>query len=118
MARLAPYTLGEAITGPKVMGTGLVFAGAVSAPMFGPHQKPPAPRTAVSLAPLCTALHPGDDVFFAAEVSQSQLPWASWHEKRGGCYEVGVGMELREKKAKRERGEYKNSIRIVISYKT
>ena len=45
---LAPYTLGEAITGPKVMGTGLVFAGAVSAPIFGPHQKPPAPRLSMS----------------------------------------------------------------------
>ncbi|CAL1134054.1 unnamed protein product [Cladocopium goreaui] len=38
---LAPYTLGESITSAKVMGTGLVFAGAVSAPMFGPHHKPP-----------------------------------------------------------------------------
>ncbi|CAK9065151.1 unnamed protein product [Durusdinium trenchii] len=38
---LAPYTLGESISSAKVMGTGLVFAGAVSAPMFGPHNKPP-----------------------------------------------------------------------------
>lgn len=44
---LAPYTLGESITSAKVMGTGLVFAGAVCAPMFGPHSK--IPETMYSL---------------------------------------------------------------------
>ncbi|CAE7203296.1 unnamed protein product [Symbiodinium sp. CCMP2592] len=38
---LAPYTLGESLTSSKLLGSGFVFAGAVSAPMFGPHSKPP-----------------------------------------------------------------------------
>jgi len=38
---LAPYTLGETLSTSKVVGSGFVFAGAVSAPMFGPQNKSP-----------------------------------------------------------------------------